>query len=306
MAVTTENSTCVDVQCSIASATPFNSFNHWSRPYDSFRFTQLRKISWRGHRNAKSQALGKILRASAHLLEQAEIGYVAPHSLRWFLVTHDNYFVYKHLKPDEQCVFFSSLRKLSLSGITFVHGMNDILFAFNFSQLRSLKLRDCLGTNELLKALASSSQALRLISFELNFTGIYIEQRDLMPLVRFLLSFEGLKDLYILFPAHAHLIEEYWHSITHHMSTLERVVHHLGTTDNPEYVPSGDGHGLVGALLARANLECLGICFLPDELVSKQLLSACGRDFMLITFVSFEDFFHGPTQPSAQSQTSSH
>jgi hypothetical protein len=186
-----------------------------------------------------------------------------------------------------------------------MHGMNDILSAFNFSQLRSLKLRDCLGTNPLLDALASSSQALRLTSFELNFTGYCIEQEDLMPLARFLLSFEGLEDLYLLLPERGDLTEEYWHSITHHMSTLERVVHQQAKVYlNPEYVQSGDGH--VGALLAQANLKCLGICCLPDELVSKQLHSACGRDSMLITFVSFEDFFPGPTQPSAQSQTSSH
>jgi hypothetical protein len=246
--------------------------------YDSFRFTQLQNISWRAPTDRQLQVLGEILRGSAHILEEAEIDYIGPLDLDQ-LLGEENYFAHRYLrlKPGEQCVLFSSLRKLSLRGISLVHGINEISYAFNFSQLRSLKLRDCLDTNQLLDALASSSQALQLTSFELRFAGRYLEHEDLMPLERFLQSFAGLENLYILFPKHGDLTEEYWHAISRHMLTLERVVHQQeGVCLDPEHIQSGDRH--IGALLMRASLKCLGICCLPNDLVSKTLLSALGRD----------------------------
>jgi hypothetical protein len=135
-------------------------------------------------------------------------------------------------------------------------------------------------TNPLLDMLAGSQQSIRLTSFELNFAGFYLEQRNIMPLARFLQSFEGLEDLYILCPEFVNLTEEYWHSIFHHKSTLKRLVHQqVGVYLDPEYVQSSDRP--IGALLKQGNLKCLGICCRPNDLVSKRLLSDCGRGLSL-------------------------
>jgi len=232
------------------------------------------------------QALEEILRGNTHLLEEVEIeiDYISPSDPEVFQVIPINQFahIYLKLKPGEQSVIFHSLRKLSLSGICFMYGIDDTICAFNFSQLRSLKLRDCLDTNPLLDKLAGSSQPIRLTSFELDFTGHYVEQEDIMPLVRFLRSFEGLEDLYILCPRLGNLTEEYWHSIFHHKSTLKRVVHQqIGVYLDPEYAQRNDRP--IGALLKRSNLKCLGICCLPNDLVSKRLLCTCGRNLRLIS-----------------------
>ena len=189
----------------ITDITCFSNGN-WIKSFGHSHFTQLRHISWRANSPPESQAPGEILRASAHILEDAEIDYISPsHQLG-----PENWFARDlKLKPGEHSVLFLSLRKLSLSGITFTHGIEEIVSAFNFFNLRSLKLRDCLGTNPLLELLASPSQPMRLTSFELNFTGHWIEQYELMPLARFLQSFAGLEDLFTLCSREGELIEEF-------------------------------------------------------------------------------------------------
>jgi hypothetical protein len=203
-------------------------------------------------------------------LEEVEIDWVSPKIPEIFQMTPKNQFAHKflRLKPDEQTVLFPSLRKLSLSGISLIFGTNNIISAFNFSQLRSLKLRDCLDTNRLLDMLANSSQPIRLTYFELNFTGHRVEQYDLIPLARFFQSFEELEDMYILCLNLGNLTEEYWHSILHHKSTLKRAVHQqVGMFLNPEYVQRSDRS--IGALLKQGNPKGLGICCAPNDLVNK-------------------------------------
>jgi hypothetical protein len=173
---------------------------------------------------------------------------------------------YLKLKPGEQFTLLRSLRKLTLSGVCFKYGLEEIASAFNFFQLRSLKLRNCLDTNPLLDMLASSSQFMRLTSLELNFTGHWDEQDDLKPLARFLKSFESLEDLYISVPTFGNLIDEYWESVLHHRPTLKRVVHQqVGVSIDPGYVQLRDRP--IGALLTQCNLNCLGVGCRLDNLV---------------------------------------
>jgi hypothetical protein len=136
---------------------------------------------------------------------------------------------------------FPALQKLTLFGVPLECGIEDIVSAFTMSQLQFLKLQDCLDTNQMLRFLASFPHSLRLTSFELNFTGHFIEQYDITPLKEFLLSFQGLEDLFILYPREWDPQTEYWSAVSHHKSTLRRVVNQQeGLTGRPAAVNPPD------------------------------------------------------------------
>lgn len=59
-------------------------------------------------------------------------------------------------------------------------------------------MRNCRDTNDLLTILADSPEALHLTSFELTKSGRYLDDWELMPLVRFLESFQVLEELSLL------------------------------------------------------------------------------------------------------------
>jgi hypothetical protein len=205
-------------------------------------------------------------------LEEVEIDLIDPDETEVSLRTPLNQLARRYLELEQggQSILFYSLRKLTLTGVCFRYGIEDISFAFNFFQLRSLKLGNCLDTNPLLDMLASSPQPMRLTSFELNFTGQWDEQDELEPLVRFVKSFKGLEDLYISFPAFASPTDEYWESVLHHKSTLKRVVHQqVGASLDPRYISLSKRP--IGALLEGCNLDCLGVGCLLNNMVRKAL-----------------------------------
>jgi hypothetical protein len=174
-----------------------------------------------------SEARGEILRSSAQFLEKVEIDLIDSNDIEISLITPTNYFAQKYLKlkPDKQSILFHFFRKLTLSGVYFKYGIENIISAFNFFQLRSLKLRNCLDTNPLFNILADFLQFIRFISFELNFINQWDKQNDLKFLARFLKFFENLKNLYISFSVFGNSIDEYWESVLHHKSTLKRIIH---------------------------------------------------------------------------------
>lgn len=241
--------------------------------YDAFRFAGLQHISWRGDSLAEAEARGAILRRSARHLEEIEIDLIDLDETEVSLRTPTNQLAQRYffLKQGGQSTLFHSLRRLTLSGVCFKYGIEDISSAFNFLQLRSLKLGNYLDTNNpLLDMLAGSSQPMRLTSFELNFSSQWDEQDGPKPLARFPKSFKGLEVLYISFPVFGNPKDEYWESVLHHKSTLKKVVHQqVGVSLDLGHIRLSERP--IGALLERCNLNCLGIGCLLNNLVSKAM-----------------------------------
>jgi hypothetical protein len=112
--------------------------------YDAFRFARLQQISWRGDSLPEAKARGENLRSSAQFLEEVEIDLIDLDETEVSLRTPVNQLARKYLELEQggQSLLFCALRKLALTGVCFRYGIEDISFAFNFFQLRSLKLEN--------------------------------------------------------------------------------------------------------------------------------------------------------------------
>jgi hypothetical protein len=149
-----------------------------------------------------------------------------------------------HIELGKEKVVLPVLKTLSLSSVSFWRGSAELARAMNMRNLRSLKLRNCQGVNELLDMLAHSPEIIHLKSFELTQRSTKSRnQQDnwkIQNLVNFLESFEGLEELCILSdPSEDPIDEDYWWSILRHKATLKRLVHHqrqveLGYGGRPE------------------------------------------------------------------------
>lgn len=119
----------------------------------------------------------------------------------------------------------------------------------------------------MLEMLANSRQPVQLNSLELNFTGHFVDQYDPKPLMTFLQSFEGLEDLFILYPREWRTTVEYRHAVSHHSPTLRRLVHQPSGLYG---VPTDDDtvNGLIEILSGLEKIQYLGICCDADDLVS--------------------------------------
>lgn len=71
----------------------------------------------------------------------------------------------------ERSRLFPALQRLTLFGVRFKFGIEDILSAFGIRQLQFLKLQDCYGTYEMLEMLANSHQAAQLTSLDTKVVG---------------------------------------------------------------------------------------------------------------------------------------
>ncbi|KAL9091325.1 MAG: hypothetical protein Q9165_004959 [Trypethelium subeluteriae] len=230
----------------------------------------MRKLVWRGSGVPELFAVGALLRSSAEVLKEIEVDRVDPSIDEYRHSPPRSRLAYEFLKlvPGERSLLFPHLQKLSLSGFDLVSASTDIISAFNFSQLRSLKLRDCSKTDDLLSILASSSLPIRLTYFEFVYLEYYDAKDDLSYLARFLHSFRALKELHVLYPDLGKATDQLWPSILHHKQTLERLLfHEVGVQLNPQFSMKEDR--LVRALSEQDNFQCLGICCRPIYLVSQ-------------------------------------
>jgi hypothetical protein len=235
-------------------------------------FDQLRYISWTTDGIAALKTLGDILRQSASRLEEIKISCGSPFSHEATIRNGTNEFIQLVLKvePGSHSELFPILQKLTLFGVPLRDGAEDVIFAFRLTQLKFLKLQDCLGTNEMLSLLATSTQRMHLTCFELGFTGYFIEQHDIAPPTQFLQSFQGLEDLFILYPKEWNPECAYWNAISQHHATVRRVVHQkagiyggLGEIDNT--------NSLIETLEQAEGIQCLGVSFWTDITVSIRL-----------------------------------
>ena len=223
-------------------------------------------ISWTVSTVGEVEAFGSMLRSSAAYLRDIKFDYGSPQSTYYLT---KNPFAEQVLRtlPRQRSRLFPALRRLTLFGVSFEYAIEDIISSFGIPHLQYLKLQDCFGTNEMLMILANSYQPVQLKSLELNFTGQFLEQNDPVPLTTFLQSFEGLHDLFILYPREWRTAVEYRHAVSHHSSTLRRLVHQ----GNARSTDDATVTGLIEILPELEKLQYLGICCDVDDLVSQRL-----------------------------------
>jgi len=163
---------------------------------------------------------------------------------------------------------FPSLHSLRLLEFPLSNNIENPLQPINFFNLRSLTIQNCPGINNLLDLLAKSnqSQGLKLTSFEIGYSLFMVSGSfDLHPLARFLRSFQGLEDLFILCSNFADFPLSYWESILCHKSTLRRFIHQQREVRLNLSMEETQG---IRRLLQEISLECLGLCFELRSLVS--------------------------------------
>ncbi|KFY47342.1 hypothetical protein V494_00025 [Pseudogymnoascus sp. VKM F-4513 (FW-928)] len=246
--------------------------------FDLSSFTSLQSLSWKGLSRSdhfdcfegfvKNAAGARRLRSLVLDLvdwKTAENGWYE-HEEEY--ETSRNFFATRVLgiEPAGIKVLFQSLETLLLVGVNFAPFANEFVHSFNMLNLSTLQLRNCPSSLELLGALLEEGVTLKLKSFELvidwdclhNYRYRVYEQALTEVIVRFLASFQGLEDLFLLLtqPLEWHSIAN---SIANHQSTLKRLVLHDRDTPNNDVVDGGIPWQNSEELLSHSpRLSCFG------------------------------------------------
>ncbi len=237
-----------------------------------------------------SEALRDCFRGNAHQLKSLtiDLGDWNEADYSWYRYNgrgpnnFRNFFVEDILEihPGEGSTLFQVLRRLSLCSVSFRSGtpglIPETINVLNFHGLQTLKLWNCADMFVLLEKIADSVNRvmrlthLELVADHLDLTTTFAKCHG--SLGRFLTSFQGLTDLYLLCPAP---IEDIFDGINHHRSTLERLVVHERVCDCDENSPMfehpcdnqiGWSHK-VTSVFRNPDLEFLGVSTWPSALV---------------------------------------
>ncbi|MCJ1395105.1 hypothetical protein MMC18_007986 [Xylographa bjoerkii] len=152
-----------------------------------------------------------------------------PYRGTWQKPFGDNFFATNvlGLMPGKPIIMFPALQALRFSVVPFSCAIMEMAYALNLTNLRTLKLHNCLDSLKLLDFVTKALQPIRLTSFELV-TDIY--DQALVRISNFLETFTGLEELFLLFfRFKCHYEEDYWPSIRYHKSSLKRLVYHKET-----------------------------------------------------------------------------
>jgi hypothetical protein len=199
----------------------------------------------------------------------------------------ENFFAWNILKlpPGDMKRMFPALQVLSLSAVSFTSAAKEIANAFDFSSLRSLKLRFCPGWEDFLQQVSHSNQPIRLKSLEVQ--SSISDETDHAPdtISGFLGIFEGLEELFIYTHGPSPETIDIWHSALRHKATLRRFSHHQRSInldeDPPVFEKEYDLSDLsfvswrIAELIkdplrnpfSDLDLECIGLCCIPKLLV---------------------------------------
>jgi hypothetical protein len=174
-------------------------------------------------------------------------------------------------------LLFPNLQHISLSAVSFVSAEKEMASAFCFRSLRSLRLRFCPGWEEFLQHVHSSERPIRLQTLELQDNIEYGDDQTTSAVSDFVEAVEGLQELFICMSSPSQSLP-IWRSMHRHLSSLRKFVHHqhrigqmnekkdcpdlsFAMPDNAPWVNSS--HNLLSGL----DLECIGLCVLPQYLV---------------------------------------
>ena len=251
-------------------------------PLELDAFRHLRRLSWTGILLAPElESLLLFLSANKKILEMLELDFID-----WSLVNRacetklpddDPHVFSKHVLPlsgNPSTNAFPALTILLLSAVCLPTNPDATVSAFDFSQLRSLRLHRCLNTHLLLRAIVQSAPSLKLDSFDCVMDD-FAEEIDLggSALNAFLRSFSSLRQLFLMIaPLGEITTEQYFQSMMCHTASLKELVYHEVTPDidtssgKDKYLtfePPNLNSGSTGAMtrfMQQASLEILGCC----------------------------------------------
>jgi hypothetical protein len=262
-------------------------------PVDGLAFKQLRHLSWAALRSVEDcGALSVMIRQNAHHLKGLEVDFMHWSEEAIFLpVDHpdtENYFTRYILgvSVDNPAVILPVLESLRLSSISIDEATEEIQSALHLSNLRTLKLCDCSGTEKLLKGIISSGPNLKLASLEVQITEDVSNFDIGDTLMEFLSAFNGLEEIYLMYPGPTET-EDILCSLIHHKSTLRRLVlHQRATVIDEESSMFEEEYDLTDLSVIDAasirsknpfrelDLESIGICGHPSLVVSQEFLKS--------------------------------
>ncbi|PVH92243.1 hypothetical protein DM02DRAFT_677626 [Periconia macrospinosa] len=163
-------------------------------------FTHLKKLSWSGLRSENDiETLQDTIKQVSHQLVELELNFINWSEVQAALFVDDDdsdtFFVRSILELPLQSTIrmFPALQVLSLSGLSFESAAEEMASAFDFSSLRSLKMRLCSGWEEFLLCGSRLNRPTRLKCLEIQPT-LSNEVSAEGSISEFLRSFHGLLD----------------------------------------------------------------------------------------------------------------
>lgn len=245
------------------------------------RLQSLRHFTWQGADFVDSYVFADVIMRNAHHLETLDIGF-----------QHNSQVVSAmDLALRLVCLFLPSggvplkrltaLKSLGLRNMSLQVTFSALQPNFDFSQLRSLKLRDCRYVLNFLRGARLHSPEINLKALEIDYNAPASDNVDipnstqvggLVPeFARFLRSFQGLEQIYFRAMEFFHeSIQQTPQGIINHAHTLKRLVCHyhdklsLGPGKDCPIVYA-DG---MGEIFESTRVESLGLNVLPCDLVS--------------------------------------
>jgi hypothetical protein len=168
---------------------------------------------------------------------------------------------------------FPSLKSLTLSAVSLENSGDIMSSVFSLNCLHSLALRNCEKSAGLLRVLGSDGvlqHSMRLKSFEYLDNGMLGEFEAVDSLAHFLISFDGLNDLFL--SCLGVFENSILNSISNHKFSLRRLLCHIpqisperNSIQRPLQFPSSS---FMQLLSETPNLICLGLNYSPEDLVS--------------------------------------
>lgn len=205
---------------------------------DLSEFKKLKSLSWNGLRSENDfSTLHGALQQFSNQLVELELDLIDWNTVNYFLMDQDvsvDFFARRilALPPGGRKGMFSALQVLSLSAVSLTSFPEEIAEAFDFSSLRSLKLRLCPGWDDFLQHVREFCQPITLKSLEIQ-VATEMEDNFRDTITEFLESFEGLEKLFISTNSEKDPVD-LWYALLQHKSTLRRFVHHVRGGDNED------------------------------------------------------------------------
>lgn len=280
---------------------------------DTFRC--LRTFSWIGLRLASElQSLRIFLAANHKILESLGLDLIdwsqVNPGCKTGLAPEDTRVFTSHilpLSPDPSINSFPTLTTLSLSAVCLPICSDETLPAFDFSQLRALKLHRCKDTHLLLRAIVQTAQPLKLECLGLLMDD-FADKNDWggSSLTAFLRSFNSLRQLYLLITfSEMVTTEQYFESMMCHAATMKKLLYHeRGVKDwgydhgigdkTLTFKPPDSGGSFTGAMqrfMHQSDLVSLGCCDSLPQLRRTLELHASKQSLQLLHARCSEDEF---------------
>ena len=259
---------------------------------DLTQLKHLRRLSWKKIRidGETEEALRAWFRSDLELIESLELAFsdLSIENILQHDDDHDEYKTQPHsfffsrrvlgLNRGDRHSKLPSLKNLCFSRVWFTHLSSETAHFFNFSRLRSLKLRSCPDANSLLHAVVKRGIPIRLTTLEV--ATVFENHEEISALKHFLSSFRGLQFLYLDIHHVFKDFHENLQAIAEHRPTLRQLTYGHGNMDlddicedagygHPELSSTDPGFTqylcdtvglLANPILKEGKLECLGVC----------------------------------------------